>query len=69
MRRAAGFDVRAWASADGTRFFWLLSRPGSEEEFAAADREYNEAPDHAAVLAEARPLVAGVESIFIRALD
>jgi hypothetical protein len=58
MRRSAGFDVRTWASTDGTKFFWLLSRSGSEEEFLEADRAYNEAPEHAAVLAVTAPSVA-----------
>jgi hypothetical protein len=69
MRRDAGFEVQAWAEAGGDRFYWLLSRPGTQEQFAEADQAYNAAPEHEAVLAEARPLVAGVETFFVEMLD
>jgi hypothetical protein len=69
LRREKGFDIGAWAAPAKSQFYWLVSWPGSEEEFLEADKEYNAAPEHGPILEEARTHVASVESFFVDAID
>ena len=48
LRRAAGFDVRAWTVPGESRFVWLLSYDGPET-FQAADAAYYASPARAAL--------------------
>jgi hypothetical protein len=65
LRREKGFEIRAWAAPERHQFFWLVSRPGSQDEFIAADNAYNAAPEHGPILEEARAHVEKVESFFV----
>ena len=48
LRRACGFEIRgAWTIPDESRFVWLLSHPGSWDDFASADGAYFASPERA----------------------
>lgn len=40
LRRAHGFEVRAWVVRDEARLVWIVSHPGSREDFEKADAAY-----------------------------
>ena len=48
LRRAAGFEIRAWTVADESRFVWLLRYDGPGT-FEAADAAYYDTPERAAL--------------------
>jgi hypothetical protein len=50
IRRALGFTIDgAWTVVDEDRFVWLLSHPGSWDDFEAADARYFASPERAAL--------------------
>jgi heme-degrading monooxygenase HmoA len=40
LRQAHGFEVRAWVVRDEARLVWIVSYPGSREDFEEADAAY-----------------------------
>ena len=48
LRRAAGFEVRAWTVPGESRFVWLLAYDGPDS-FATADEAYYASPARAAL--------------------
>ena len=48
LRRAAGFEVRAWTVPGESRFVWLLGYDGPGT-FEAADAAYYDSPERAAL--------------------
>jgi hypothetical protein len=46
LRRANGFEIQAWTAPDTNQFVWLVTRPGTREEFEAADQAYYALPEH-----------------------
>lgn len=50
IRRSVGFTVAAaWVLEEEDRFIWLLTHPGTWDDFARADERYFASPERAAL--------------------
>lgn len=59
-RESRGFTVESiWLDRDSSQLTWFVSRPGSSEEFAAAEREWEESDQRAEIFAGAPQYVTG----------
>jgi hypothetical protein len=65
LRERSGFAVEGFAARGTNQFVWIVERPGSEEEFEAADRAYYEQPEHQPLHEEALQYLAKGESLFL----
>jgi hypothetical protein len=69
LRERRGFRLEAaWAIPERSQFLWILTYPGAEEEFAAADAAYYELPEHAPLHQEALGYLAGADAVFVDAV-
>lgn len=59
-REARGFIVeQGWVNPEGTQLTWFVSFEGTPEEFAAAEKAWEESEDRAKVFAGAPAYVTG----------
>lgn len=59
-RESRGFTVEAiWLDHDSSQLTWFVSRPGSSEEFAAAERDWEESDQRAGIFAGKPKYVTG----------
>ncbi|WP_147108030.1 hypothetical protein [Nesterenkonia populi] len=59
-REGRGFTVESmWLDDDKSQLTWFVSRPGSAEDFADAEREWEESEERAEIFAEAPKYVTG----------
>lgn len=60
VRESRGFIVeQGWVNPDGTQLTWFVSYEGTPEEFAAAEKAWEESDDRAQVFAGAPAYVTG----------
>ncbi|WP_022873226.1 hypothetical protein [Nesterenkonia alba] len=53
-RESRGFTIESiWLAKDHSELTWFVSRPGSAEDFAAAEREWEESQQRAEIFADA----------------
>ncbi len=66
IRARFGFTVE-WVVIDraGLRFDWLVSHPGSEEDFRAAEAAFEASPEWVEYLSRIRPSLDGLEKSFV----
>ena len=69
LRTEHGFEIEAWTVPDRNQFVWLVSRPGTREEFEAADAAYYQLPEHAALHEEALGYLEKGESWFLEPVE
>lgn len=59
-RQDLGFTIESmWLDADKSQLTWFVSRPGDAEEYAAAERGWEESDIRAAIFADAPAAVTG----------
>ena len=61
-RKQYGFTVEgAWSVNDAEEFVWIVSHPGSAEDFTAAEKAYYAGPERAALPVDPASFVAHME--------
>ena len=69
LRATHGFTVEAWMAPAEGRLLWLLSHPGSVEEFEAADRAYYDSPARLGFDPDPRSFLTRSEHHFVERLS
>ena len=69
LRRRSGFTVAGYAVPDKGQFVWVLDRPGTREEFLAADTAYYQLPEHPPLHEEGKRYLASAESWFLEPVE
>ena len=69
LREREGFSIDAWTAPERNQFIWLVSRPGTEAEFAEADTAYYALPEHAALHQEALRYLESGDSVFLEPVE
>ena len=69
LRRRSGFEVTGYRVPDKEQFVWILDRPGTAEEFKAADDEYYAQPEHAPLAAKGNEWVDNAQSSFLEPVE
>lgn len=65
LRRRYGFRIAAWAIEEESRFVWVSSFDGTQEEFEARDAEYYASPERARMDPDPRQYVAAQRVTFV----
>jgi hypothetical protein len=65
LRAVYGFQVEAWTVPAEARLVWLVSYPGSVEEFEAAERRYYDSDERAAFDPDPRQFLERADQFFV----
>lgn len=65
LRRRSGFNVTGYRVPDKSQFVWILDRPGTREEFEAADAEYYAQPEHPPLHAKGVEWIDNAQTSFL----
>lgn len=65
LRAAHGFEIEAWTVPSEGRLVWFLSRPGTVDEFEAADRAYYDSDERRAFDPEPSQFLESNEHFFV----
>ena len=68
LRRAAGFEIRAWTVPGESRFVWLLGYDGPGT-FAAADEAYYDSPERAALDPDPAQWIVEERKVMLEPID